>query len=249
MVKGLIHLLDENKNVELILDTLEKSVWGLTIEELSKQTGLHRNTISKYMQKLEDAGLVVKKQVGKYTFWQLRSVYVYFESDMVKRFIESIVITIEELGRDCGLNAEKFGIKIGEKLTKLAIEKRSKKIKGIDIKYNDTLKDFADIYMPTLVPKMKVKVVRPNFTDKMAFLNFQGCPNKIDNFELMCNFLKGYIKGVLNILGVDYKSVEIIDSSKDDGLCKYGIIFNKPVKEIVETLREKFGKNDPKKIA
>jgi len=35
------------------------------IEEISKKTRMHRNTISKYMQKLEEAGIVVKKQIGK----------------------------------------------------------------------------------------------------------------------------------------------------------------------------------------
>ncbi len=235
-------MIEDNKTVELILDTLGQSVWGMTIEEISKKTRMHRNTISKYMQKLEEAGVVVKKQIGKYTFWLLKSVYRYYESDMVKRFLESIIRISLFTSEKCGVGPEDFGRRIGEEITKITILEHMKKGKIKEGFHANTFKELADIYMPTIVPKLKVKILRPDFTEKMIFINLLGCPNRIEEFEYVCQFFKGYIRGVLETFNIDYKSVEIVDAKKDEGLCRYGIIFNRALQEIILQFKEHFKK-------
>jgi DNA-binding transcriptional ArsR family regulator len=48
-----------------ILDELDESPLGLTITEISAKTGIHRNTVSKYVIVLEAEGLVNKKEVSR----------------------------------------------------------------------------------------------------------------------------------------------------------------------------------------
>jgi DNA-binding IclR family transcriptional regulator len=48
---------------EIILNLLAMSSTDLSIEEVANKTGLHRNTISKYLYGLEKTGLVVQSRI------------------------------------------------------------------------------------------------------------------------------------------------------------------------------------------
>ena len=50
---------------EQIINVLEQSPMGLTITEISKRTGFHRNTVSKYMNILETEEFVKKKEISR----------------------------------------------------------------------------------------------------------------------------------------------------------------------------------------
>ena len=225
--------------IDKLLNTLSKSVWGMTIEELSKATKLHRNTISKYLQRLEELGLVVKKTIGKYSIWLPKNIYNYYRTDTVKTFLELVISEFSKMEDGDGESL----IKLGEKIAKGLMD-RNKAIESefrLNEKPADSVKDLLDVYIPTLVPDLKVKIRRFEFTDKMIVVSLTGCPCESINIKKTCKFFEGFVRGVLIKLGIEFKSIEIIDCNKDEtGICSYAIILEKPIGEQLETVAKKW---------
>ncbi|MEM5794555.1 MAG: winged helix-turn-helix transcriptional regulator [Candidatus Aenigmatarchaeota archaeon] len=50
---------------EKILETIKQNPEGLTIMEISRKLGIHRNTVSKYVFALAKAGIIEQRRIGK----------------------------------------------------------------------------------------------------------------------------------------------------------------------------------------
>lgn len=59
-----------------IIETLRTNPEGLSIQDLSKRTGAHRQTVTKYVLWLEGAGVVVRRRIGSVTLHYLKSRFV-----------------------------------------------------------------------------------------------------------------------------------------------------------------------------
>jgi len=55
-----------------IIEILKEHPEGLTIQELSKITGAHRQTVTKYVLWLEGAGIVFRRRIGAVTLQYLK---------------------------------------------------------------------------------------------------------------------------------------------------------------------------------
>ena len=57
---------------EQLVDILSKHPEGLTIQELSKLTGAHRQTVRSYLQWLQGADIVYQRRIGAVTLNYLK---------------------------------------------------------------------------------------------------------------------------------------------------------------------------------
>jgi len=219
---------------EKIIDSLQNSIWGLTIEEISKVTGYHRNTISKYMQELEKIGLVVKKSTGKYTFWLPRNVYNYYKTGIINIFLEGLITYCKkEISReasvfDLGRFLAKFLFSSYE-WKKLLTENKLRKATD--------LRSFLGINIPTIIPGIRFKIMDFEFTDKLIYVTITGCPCSSIDIETVCEFFRGYIAGTMDSMNIKYKSINTVEcEGNSKGRCHYSIILEK---SIAEQLRDK----------
>ena len=228
--------------MEKLLNALSKSVWGMTIEEVAKNTQLHRNTVSKYLQKLEELGLAVKKTIGKYTVWLPINIYNYYKNDTGRYFLEAVIKELQEIERECERNNVSLE-DAGRNIAKMLIQKPGEDvtIKSLDNKpKTQVLREFLDIYIPTVIPSLKVKIREFEFTDKMIIISLIGCPSETVKIENTCKFFKGYIEGTLEEIGIEYKSIEVIDCQHNrENLCRYAIILEKPIGEQINKIIKK----------
>ncbi len=108
-----------------ILKKLGESPSGLTITEISNKTKIHRNTVSKYLGRLEEADLVRKKVIG--------TAHVYFSTKrkyLRRKFVNSFMQALlyglksnfpnkEQIFKNVGRNLlEHFQFSLGDAYTK-----------------------------------------------------------------------------------------------------------------------------------
>lgn len=215
---------------ERILEVLSSSVWGLSIEEIAKMVGAHRNTVSRYLKKLENLGLVVKKTVGKYSFWLSRSIYNYYKTDAVRLFIEALINFFIEKG----FSSEDIG-EAGREIANYLLNKVKENIELSNIltKGSNAVSDFFNLYIPTLIPRLRIRISVSDFSKNLVLVYFDGCPTGVRDFIHVCSFFSGFIMGFLDAFKIGYKTVEVIEMDKSRGVCKFGIILEKPLKEIL----------------
>jgi len=224
------------KIVEEILKALEGTVWGMTIEEISEVTGRHRNTIAKYMPELEKAGLVVSRSIGKYTFWLLQTTFKYRKTDIARFLIQSLIKVLDEFLEKKRLPTP---FEIGYKLGKMCSEYENAQHGGVskpaEFEY------LPGIFVPTMLPKLSYKVEDFKPSDRKIAISVANCPcdGKPENKKI-CEFVKGFILGSLEYLGLPVvKSEEIkcqIDSAE---ACTFEYTFSTTLEDLSKKLNIK----------
>jgi len=68
-----------------IVETVSKHPEGLTIQDLAKILGAHRQTITKYILFLEGAGTIYRRRVGSATLHYLKKQYESFHKIRKRR--------------------------------------------------------------------------------------------------------------------------------------------------------------------
>ena len=63
-----------------IIETIKNHPEGLTIQDLAKICGAHRQTVTKYILFLEGAKIVYRRRIGSATLHYLRTQYEKFHS-------------------------------------------------------------------------------------------------------------------------------------------------------------------------
>lgn len=96
-----------------LLDQLSEFPSGLTITELSNQTKIHRNTVSKYLSILEAEGLVKKKNISaaRLYFSEKRR---FLRKDLVNSFLQALLIALKNKFSD----QEQIFKEVGNEITK-----------------------------------------------------------------------------------------------------------------------------------
>lgn len=124
--------MEKNDYKSKILNTLSDSASGLTITEISNKTGIHRNTVSKYLGILEAEELVNKKDIGAARLYYSKK-RKYIRKKLVNKFIQALLYAFkskfpneEELIKEIGLKLlDHFEFSLGDAYRKV-IEKLRK---------------------------------------------------------------------------------------------------------------------------
>jgi len=218
----------KKKVLEDILESLHTTVWGCTIEEIASITGYHRNTISKYMPVLEAAGLVMKRKIGKYTFWFLRNVFDYHKKKLAEYFFEILILSLKDI---TSIDFYSLGKKIGEKMMELGDFKKKGLIEHIQTKAG-IFREFIGVYIPTVVPGLSFKF--ENFelnSDEIKISVLSKICSKKNVSENFKEFLRGYISGILDFLKIPYTDIRNANDSKTS--CEFIIKLKKTIREIM----------------
>lgn len=108
-----------------ILNKLEDSASGLTIFEIADKTGIHRNTVSKYLRGLEGEGLVRKKVLGTAHLY-VSTKRKYLRRKLVNSFMQALLYGLKsnfpnnaETFKNVGRNLlEHFQFSLGDAYTR-----------------------------------------------------------------------------------------------------------------------------------
>ncbi len=212
-----------------IIDTLQSFPWGLTIEEIANNTGYHRNTVSKYIAILEEAGFLIKRQIGKYTLWFIRNIYEYFRESTAEKFL---AVLIKHLKNE--LNADLF--ETGRNIVKDMLSSLSHKklnLKKMLRERAGILRYFTGVYIPTVVPGVKFKIHEVTLSNNFLLIEVSGkiCNVDLETKKEICEFMRGYIWGLLEFNDISFSDIEKIHEN-DGGSCKFKIVFDEPIAEI-----------------
>jgi len=220
--------------LEKILETLQKAAWGMTIEEIASATGLHRNTVSKYMGILEDAGFVVKRQIGKYTFWLPWNVFMYHQKRLPERFLRTILAILNERPNFDPFN---FGREVAIRMLssrKMLVENFLKAMR----KKVGVLKYFMGVFIPTIVPGLSFSFNEFKLSDDKIIISVAGGLCMGNDRRLVCEFIRGYIAGVLDYLGVPYEEIRLAPQEEKANVCEFIIGFEMPIGDLMIKTRK-----------
>ncbi|MGQ4913954.1 MAG: hypothetical protein ACP6IU_04290 [Candidatus Asgardarchaeia archaeon] len=222
------------KIIERILETLENTVWGMTIEEISDATKHHRNTIAKYMPELKKLGLVVTRTVGKYTFWLPSTAYMYRKTNIARVFFQKLskiighynhmkkVITPFELGRELGRSLKQKDI--------------YKDVDPSDIIYQqDEIIAGFGIFVPTILPRVRYKVEAYNPESDKIRVAVAGCPcDGNPEYKDSCKLMEGFTFGSIEQLGITPVSIREVECMIDGAnACTFEVILPKKIKNLM----------------
>ncbi len=73
-LKILVTKLSSNDYNEKIMECLNQNNFGMTITEISEEINGNRNTVSKYLNRLESKDIVYKKEIGKASLYFLKDI-------------------------------------------------------------------------------------------------------------------------------------------------------------------------------
>jgi len=222
------------KIVEEILNALDGTVWGMTIEELSEVTGRHRNTLAKYLSTLEKIDLVVRRSIGKYTFWLLSATYRFRTSDAPMKFFQHLsniidahfkkgeAISIFEISRKIG-----YILASREEFLKI-IERLSKQTEPIEY-----LSGLLGIFLPSMLPRLRFKINEFDFDDNKIRISVSKCPcNGNPKFKSSCISMGGFLQGVMEKIGLEVEKIEEIDCQINGAsACTFEATLKKKIRE------------------
>mgnify|MGYP000613178805 CR=1 FL=1 len=223
--------------LERILNVVQKAVFGLTFEEIVKETGHHRATVKKYLDLLEKWGFIVHKRIGYYTLVFPASIYEFMKNDFPGLYISSL---IKILWRDFDFDRDKIQAlsqRVAKDFSLAIINVIRKFLSNIDEK----IEDLAEVVIPSMTPYLKFKIKRFRLADKLLYIEVLEFKTDDLSEDLVCEFLRGYLSGLLEALDVKFDKIETIEKIKQNGKvnCKLVIILKEPIEEITEKLKSK----------
>ena len=86
-----------------LLGTIRKASGGITHGELTDETGLHRNTVYKYLQQLAEEGHLTKKTYGRTDVWSISQTRFEEMFYFPKRMLQSLAVALQKVD---GLNEQ-----------------------------------------------------------------------------------------------------------------------------------------------
>jgi DNA-binding transcriptional ArsR family regulator len=101
----------KNEYKTKILETLDDSPSGLTITDLSENTGAHRNTVSTHLRSLENENLVSKKEIGSAHLYFSKK-REYLSKSLVNSFLKALLSSIRNKFPDMKLVCKEVGHEI-----------------------------------------------------------------------------------------------------------------------------------------
>ena len=222
------------KIVEEILAALDTALWGMTIEEISEITGRHRNTLAKYLPLLEKIGLVVRRTIGKYTFWLLSTTYNFRASSIPRKFFQLLSKFVDEEGKKCGsYTVFEISRKIGYALTDR--EEFHKNIKQ-SLDMQEIYQSFGGIFgifLPTMLPKIRFKIGEINLDDDKIRVSVLNCPcDGKQEYKSSCDAVGGFIQGVMEKIGLEVLHLKEVECQiKGDPFCTFEAKLKKKIKD------------------
>jgi DNA-binding transcriptional regulator YhcF (GntR family) len=206
-----------------ILTKLEDSASGLTIIELANKTGIHRNTVSKYLLSLESDGLVKKKEIGAARLY-VSTKRKYLRRKLVNSFIQALLYGLktnfpnnQEVFKNVGRNLlEHFEFSLGDAY---ASEFEKIKANSNSDTYLELFKDFynafdffqddLDISLVELSPHKVIYRIKNS-----EFL--ENSDDFIYYFYIVCGITEGiYMRGLDVKITCNIEHIQISDNKKE----------------------------------
>ena len=103
------------------------------------------------------------------------------------------------------------------------------------------LEEITDVLIPTVTSHIEFRIRRFSMTDRLLYLEIHNAKTIMSSIDLACEFLRGHIAGVLESLGVEYKSIELLEKTKRDDRVNCNLVII--LKEPIHVIREKLGLN------
>ncbi len=177
-----------------ILSHLTRSTWGLTIEEISDQTGYHRNTVSKYLMILEAMGLVDYKTYGKTKVWFPSHSTLELRAKMPRIVLEAVGKGLHKLARKDSLE---LVYNIAREVSLESTKELKKYFAGEQFKLPFVLGHLSD-YHPILMGSLEIKSEKKG---ENWVIYAKGCYCHQDpQFPEGCMLTAGGVAGIVEAL-------------------------------------------------
>jgi len=225
-----------------ILEVVQESPFGVTLEEIVKKTGHHRNTVKKYLDKLKELGFVEYRKVGYYTLVYSMAIYEFITYDYSSLFLNSLIYALVNKFNFSLEDIKSFSKEIyyyfGEEIRDIIIQ-------GL-LRVHGKVRELADIPIPLPIPKIKFRIRSMEMNDKLLYFELMDIKVIKCGAEEACAFFQGYLRGLLDAIEIPYDKIELVEEKKEGSLvsCRYIAILNKTLQEIMEGLREKIDKRN-----
>ncbi len=184
-----------------ILGTIRKASGGITHGELTDETGLHRNTVYKYLQQLAEEGHLTKQTYGRTDVWSISQTRIEEMFHLPKRMLQSLAAALQkvdgydekskermrkiahEIMKSPDIIKEKVAVPITEELIKL-------KDKDLDA-FFQKINNLAQIH-----PKNKTDLTYSAKTYSGEITLTNCICNGTKGNELVCNFIEGALETI-----------------------------------------------------
>lgn len=80
--------------IEDVLHVIQDSVFGVTLETIANATGHHRSTIKKYLETLQEFGLIVRKKVGHYHLIMASNIFESIKEDYTGTYLDILIFVL-----------------------------------------------------------------------------------------------------------------------------------------------------------
>lgn len=209
-----------------IIDAIYTEPFGLTLEDLVNKTGHHRATLQKYVAYLESLGLIYVRRLGNYSLIFPRQIAEFIRYDYPNALLDAMLyIMLEKIGEQ---NAEEIGYQLAKLFSKAIIST----IKNYVQLLKKQLRNITSVYFPTTSLKTRAKIeILDN--DRVLRLELSGIETTNTTLTIYCNFLKGYIKGILEELEVPIASISIADINNSKNTCTFIMILKENIEKII----------------
>lgn len=228
------------KIIEKILEVLQNTVWGMTIEDISEATKHHRNTVAKYMPELKKLGFVVTRTIGKYTFWLPSTMYAYHKTNVARLFFQKLGTIIGNYAREKKrIDPFTLGREIGKKLT--ADEIYQDEDTRLIMRQDEEIVKLG-IFVPTILPRVKYKVDPMDLKSNKIKISVAGCPcDGEEKYKDSCKLMEGFIFGIIEQLGITPTSIKETECMIDGAeACKFEVTLSDTIEKLLKDYSKKY---------
>ncbi|MGQ4891641.1 MAG: hypothetical protein ACP6IP_04030 [Candidatus Njordarchaeia archaeon] len=222
--------------LERILNVVQKAVFGITFEEIVKETGHHRMTVKKYLDLLEKWGFIVYRRIGYYTLVFPAAIYEFIRNDLAGLYVNALIKTLANNFDFDSDRIRSFSHLVSREFSSAMINILRRFLRDVDEK----IEDLSEIVIPTMTPYLKFKMRRLRLSDKLLYMEVLEFMAQDLDKDMVCEFLRGYLAGMLEALDIKFDKIEIIEKGENDSKinCKLVIILQESIGDVANKLKK-----------
>jgi len=223
--------------LEKILATIQENFFGLTFEDIVKETGHHRATVKKYLDILEKWGFIISRRVGYYTMIFSSAIYEFIERDFAGIYMDSL---IGILVRQYRFDKQQI-FELSRNVAKLFSMRITQSIRRFLSDLDEKIDNMTEVVIPTIMPYLKFRIHRAELSDRILFIEVLEFKVREMPENVVCHFISGHIAGLLDALDIKFEEIKAVEQNKlgEKFECKILIILSETVEEIMNKIKEK----------
>lgn len=225
--------LDENQRK--IITAISQSLWGITQSELASETGLHRNTVSKYLHVLMAKNLVANRRYGRTEVWFISKDRLEKRLQAPRTLLQSMVASLRKLKGD-NVDSRQLVEDMGYHMISSLVLGHNTNIVFPEVENHDGLKAFFNgmtNFFPLFLHYISVRYdPSPEFQNQGQLVITNCLCDGSPDLSLACSLVAGAIRGgVSATLGLDLSIAETtcaVGSPKTPPTCVFSVTINNP---------------------